>query len=61
MGILDKLKSLGGRRGGQSGKRGSSGGTQSKRSQGDYESLPGGASGNEAAATNPKRALELAD
>jgi hypothetical protein len=59
MGIFDKLKQLGKRKD-ESGKRGSSD-RRSKRSQGEYESLPGGASGKEAASTNPQRALELAD
>jgi hypothetical protein len=61
MGILDKLKQLGGKRASGSGKRRSSGQEKSERSAGGYESLPGGASGKEAASTNPQRALELAD
>jgi hypothetical protein len=61
MGILEKLKGLGGKRGGASAKRGSPRRERPRRSQGGYESLPGGASGKEAASTNPQRALELAD
>jgi hypothetical protein len=61
MGLLDKLKSLGGKRKGESPKEDGSRGRRSKRSAGSYESLPGGGSGKEAAETNPQRAAELAD
>jgi hypothetical protein len=60
MGILQKLKQMGGRRKG-SAKGSSRDSDRSKRAQGGNESLPGGASGKEAASTNPQRALELAD
>ena len=59
MGLLDKLKQLG-RKGGQ-GQSKKSGESRRRRSSGDYESLPGGASGKEAAEAPPERAAELAD
>jgi len=61
MGLLDKLRQLGRREPRQPAKDRSSQDRRSKRSAGGYESLPGGASGQEAAEANPQRAGELAD
>ena len=60
MGFLDKLKKSDDGAKDKKGKDKSSS-SKSKKSSSDRESLPGGASGDEAASANPQRALELAD
>ena len=62
MGLIDKIKGQGGEEEPGHGKRGDDDSkTDSGASGSANEALPGGASGEEAAAATPQRAAELAD
>jgi len=58
--LIDKVKKIAGRRR-PTGEPDTRKESRTKRSASTYESLPGGASGREAAEATPQRAAELAD
>ncbi len=61
MGLIDKIKQAGTRGAGDKKRRRSAKESREKQPKSEHEALPGGASGEEAAKTNPQRAAELAD